>query len=509
MDDLNGAFLAVASAVMFGIGLVAYMMAAGKKQGTLAGFVKKPGDAGYAEAAARNAAAATDRARESAASRATKKLRDGVSKALSSYLGLADLPVSAGNPPTPVKEARFVLRAFDEYILTIDLALLLKPASAVEFPQHELFKDTWESFVAYARDPETGATLPRAVGLTKSHGKDDNHTFLFVLERVIAARRASELAKEEGIAGGGGSAADAQVDSAEGSHFVRTPEARRFLQPFLYIWRGGVGSDHVGLHSALTAMTLIKEKLYHEVPKSTMYTWLAQEAALLKNGGGLKKCPDMIELISSFKRARDDDSDMAKQPEHTRLPKVFWPELADRILLALKAPVFTTEIGIETTAVFFSEKFPEDEWVPSTSWMHRFFKNFMNLTPRRITGNAMKGGVVEIAAQKAMLDATYQYIAGQLESRKVLLEDIYASDELGVHLVPRASTQWEAKGSRTVLAVTPENKAQITADFGINAAGSIVRMHQITSGRSERSLPAQAIIDKCPRTVFNYTDNHW
>lgn len=173
-------------------------------------------------------------------------------------------------------------------------------------------------------------------------------------------------------------------------------------------------------------------------------------------------------------------------------------------------PGFDVEIAIAATANFYAAKFPdvEDKWVPSTSWMYRFF-NHIGLVGRRITSFAHRTTPATLAAQQRMVDANDRYLAALLRSGTVTLRYIFSSDELGVKLIPNRSIVWEQRGAKNVVSPMPESKAQHTCDYVTNGAGEIVYLVEIFAGKTERSLPGPSVRAKCKRTLFFATENHW
>lgn len=292
---------------------------------------------------------------------------------------------------------------------------------------------------------------------------------------------------------------------------TRDPLGRSLLQSSLYVWRGGVGSEHAGLRGAADAIKVIKDRFGHNVPTSTMYKWLAKEGLKIKEGQGLKKCPDVISDLAKYKKDLELDKEMRLAPPATRLPVHHWPALASRIKDAVQmAPGFGADLAIAISSQFFTEMYPDDiaPWIPSESWMYRFLGNYMHLVRRRITCYAQQVPPATLAAQQRMVDATEQHVGFRLQ-RDVTARRVASSDEFGARMVPNCTIVWEEKGSDHVVAPMPESKAQCTADYVNTADGRIPLLHQIFKGKTPRSLPSAKAQSLCARTLFNITENHW
>jgi len=148
------------------------------------------------------------------------------------------------------------------------------------------------------------------VGLTKSDGVAGILPFTNALGAVVhnavrvaasggGAASGGDAAASGGAAAGGGADDDELLDRRDGGdgdmdglkRATRDPLGRSLLQSSLYVWRGGVGSEHAGLRGAADAIKVIKDRFGHNVPTSTMYKWLAKEGLKIKEGQGLKSAP--------------------------------------------------------------------------------------------------------------------------------------------------------------------------------------------------------------------------
>jgi hypothetical protein len=129
----------------------------------------------------------------------------------------------------------------------------------------------------------------------------------------------------------------------------------------------------------------------------------------------------------------------------------------------------------------------------------------MGLVMRRASGTPV---APEVAGKQDELHLiTLQSMAVLIDSG-LKLKYIIGSDELGIHMFAVADYVWRDKGSKKVAADLKEDKRQYTADCAHNAEGTVVCVHQIWGGSTER-LPSAHKRDQYPHFHFARSPNHW
>ena len=79
----------------------------------------------------------------------------------------------------------------------------------------------------------------------------------------------------------------------------------------------------------------------------------------------------------------------------------------------------------------------------------------------------------------------------------------------GCFLLPQGKHQWTTKGAQHVESPLKDDKRQFTSAFWASAAGKIIFMDFITTGKTDRSLPLLSVRQRFPRFLYACTPNHW
>lgn len=91
------------------------------------------------------------------------------------------------------------------------------------------------------------------------------------------------------------------------------------------------------------------------------------------------------------------------------------------------------------------------------------------------------------------------------------VKHLSGSDEYACHLFSQAKWKWEKKGAKKMESLLGQDRRQITGDVAHNAEGTVIAVHAIFDGKTERSLPSHTNMSnpKFAKYLFSFTDNHW
>jgi hypothetical protein len=286
---------------------------------------------------------------------------------------------------------------------------------------------------------------------------------------------------------------------------------------WMHVW--AADGTHAGWRTTVQLVAQLHEQLYHAVPPSTAARWLAAEKARYEQGKGVRKKPDLVELIkaatatATAQRSGAVAEDLLVEVEPPQT--VFGSELLPALVERCNSVIDVAGFGADLVAAFAVELYHAsvDEavdvlWVPSPQWCYWFMHKHLGLVPRRIT-NHSTASPAQVGLQARLHALNVEHIA---IARHEGLPDKYimGSDEFGHHLFPFNKVKWEKKGAQHVSSDLPEDKRQYTGDIVHNAAGQIITALQIWTGKTTTSLPPPAVMERFKgRILFDKSHNHW
>lgn len=122
--------------------------------------------------------------------------------------------------------------------------------------------------------------------------------------------------------------------------------------------------------------------------------------------------------------------------------------------------------------------------------------------------SSYKATIKEIEAQDQLHAYNLECLA-YLKRTKGLRDDmICGGDETNTYLFPGQNEIWEMKGGEAESCLK-EDKRNYTNNIWNNAAGEVLFHHQIFFGKTEASLPSEAVRQKYPNFMFSTSKNHW
>ena len=132
----------------------------------------------------------------------------------------------------------------------------------------------------------------------------------------------------------------------------------------------------------------------------------------------------------------------------------------------------------------------------------------MKMTPRCITTGLSPEE--QEARQRQLHELNLDRLAWHIAKDKIPRWAIFGVDESGVNLMPRDGVVWADKGAKSVtVKLKASDYRQYTIDMAVAADGSLIAVHFVFTGSSERSLPSRTVREAYPDGVYHCTRNHW
>ena len=318
-------------------------------------------------------------------------------------------------------------------------------------------------------------------------------------------------AEEDALEG----ASDAAVEEESRGAVYASVTVQRIYRSLCHKW--AANGSHAGWRDGEEVQQLILQKLDHQVSRATAFRYLAKEKELWNKGDAcaLLERVDLVDLINATRSEDKERTLLMPKEEPMGRPHEFqptwYPALAERCNKLQKLLGFGPHVVQAFAILVYADKMemePEMAWVPSIEWCYWFLHKIMDVTPRRITSHAST--LTQKEEQEKLHKITLQRLAIKF-SEGMKVKHLSGSDEFALHLFSHAKWKWEKKGAKKVESLLAQDRRQITGDIATNSEGTVIAVHCIFDGKTERSLPTRSILNDpmFALYLFSVTDNHW
>jgi hypothetical protein len=319
-----------------------------------------------------------------------------------------------------------------------------------------------------------------------------------------------------GDAGGNAEGMDdgAAGDAMQWRHLSAAMEAIYYDAAHVWDYYG----KHVRFRSGQEMITHISTTYGSVKSQATVFRYRREEKERYAAGGGCRKKQDLAAIIDAAAKAQKEAASIMVEPEEREegadgLRVKFLLEW--RVLLKERLTPLIGSVGFGPLLVgifaadIAAKRGSYNSWRPSYTWCRHFLYKHMNLVVRDVTGHAISAKSHE--QQLRLHEANLDWIA-ELRNQGWADWQFFAVDEFGSFLFPCANRVWALKGARRVLAPLREDKRQLSGALALAGDGTVPVKHMVFDGKTDRSLPSPAVLEKFPEAdgwLFDVTSNHW